>query len=257
VLLPRPLLRFAHAFPFALVTLLSLAPQATAQTCSGPGKERWPVKTSLAAPVSASQAKAIKLSDLLALELPPGVKHNDARYADARIPSFPNSLGEKEGDLITTTGWLYLVALESNDCDYHMQISPESRTTTNPPTPADNCIIVEAPRQDFVNDPDLKQRVTTIRSYIQAKIMHGTKEPANAGSVMIHAVCVQVTGALFYDDAHIGKNGPELRGKRGMLSKTLWELHPLTSLQIVPSRQLSVERNLSAPIAKAALATPP
>ena len=108
-----------------------------------------------------------------------------------------------------------------------------------------------------MNDPDLKQRVTTIRSYIQAKIMHGTKEPANAGSVMIHAVCVQVTGALFYDDAHIGKNGPELRGKRGMLSKTLWELHPLTSLQIVPSRQLSVERNLSAPIAKAALATPP
>ena len=234
MLLTRPLIRFAHAFPLALITLLSLAPQTTAQTCSGPGKERWPVKTSLAAPVTASQAKAIKLSDLLALELPPGVKHNDARYADARIPSFPNSLGENEGDLITTTGWLYLVALESNDCDYHIQISPESRTTTNQPTPADNCIIVEAPRQDFVNDPDLKQRVTTIRSYIQAKIMHGTTEPANAGSVMIHAVCVQVTGALFYDDAHVGKNGPELRGKRGMSSKTLWELHPLTSFQIVP-----------------------
>ena len=67
MLLPRPLLRFAHAFPFALVTLLSLAPQATAQTCSGPGKERWPVKTSLAAPVSASQAKAIKLSPSFAI----------------------------------------------------------------------------------------------------------------------------------------------------------------------------------------------
>ena len=51
---------------------------------------------------------------------------------------------------------------------------------------------------------------------------------------MIHAVCVQVTGALFYDDAHVGKNAPELRGKRGMSSKSLWELHPLTSFQIVP-----------------------
>lgn len=230
----HPLVRLVSTFLFAAIAIFSLAPFTTAQTCSGPGKERWPVKTSLAAPAAQNRGKSIKLTDLLAVAQPSGVRHDDPRYSDARIPAFSNSLGVKEGDLITTTGWLYLVALESDDCDYHIQISPESRTTTSKPTAEDNCIIVEAPRQDFVDDANLKQQVTAIRSYIQSKIMHGTNEPANAGSVMVHQVCVQVTGALFYDDAHIGKNGPELRGKRGMQSKTLWELHPITSFQIAP-----------------------
>ena len=230
---PSPLARVLPVFAFAWIASCSFVPLATAQTCKGPGQERWPVKTSLPAPATASQPKPVRLADLLALAQAPGVQHDDPRYQDARIPSFSNSLGVNEGDLITTTGWLYLVALESDDCDYHIQISPESRTTTNRPTAADDCLIVEAPRQDFVDDANLKQQVTTIRSYIQTKIMHGT-EPANAGSVMVHPVCVQVTGALFYDDAHVGKNGPELRGKRGMSSKTLWELHPITSFQIVP-----------------------
>ncbi len=205
-----------------------------AQTCHGPGSERWPIKVSLPAGADVSKAKAIKLDALLALENPPGVKNNDSNFQAARISAFSNTLNVKEGDIIRTTGWLYLVATESDDCDYHIQISNQSRTTTNKPTPADDCMVVEAPKPEFVDNASLSQALTTQRNYIKTKILRNA-EPSNTGNVMIHQVCVQVTGQLFYDDAHLKTNGqPELRGKKGMTSKTLWELHPITGFKIVP-----------------------
>ena len=217
-----------------LVAASCLAPTIAAQTCTGPGTERWPIKTSVPDGTDLAQAKPVGLKDLLSLTQPNDVKHNDPRFQDARIPNFSNSLNVKEGDLLTTTGWLYLVATET-DCDYHIQISNQPRTTTDKPTPDDDCVVVEAPKPDFVSNIDLQQRVTTARTYIGTKIMHGA-EPSNTGSVMIHAVCVQVTGQLFYDDSHVGKNGQvEIRGKKGMHSHTLWELHPITDFNIVPA----------------------
>jgi hypothetical protein len=217
-----------------LLSTVFATPRISAQTCSGPGTERWPVKVSVPVGADLSSPKTVGLNALLALEDPTGVKHNDARFQDARIPAFSNSLSVNEGDILQTTGWLYLVATEP-DCDYHIQISNQPRTTTDKPTPEDDCVVVEAPKPDFVENADLKQAVSTLRDFIKTKILKG-KEPSNTGSVMIHAVCVRVTGQLFYDDAHLGKNGTkELRGKKGMHSHTLWELHPITDFQIVQS----------------------
>ena len=229
------------AIVFALV-VIGFCASVSAQTgsCNGPGKERWPIKTSVPDSSNLSASKNIGLNDLLALAQPAGVKHNDSRYASARIPAFTNSLNIKEGDLIRTTGWVYVVATEKNDCDYHIQISNQPRTlTTNPPTAADNCMIVEAPRPDFISDPALAGAVTTARDYIKTKLTRGN-EPSTTthGSVMIHAVCARVTGQLFNDDAHLKKDGTsELRGKGGMSSKTLWELHPIVAFTIVPASQ--------------------
>lgn len=228
-----------HVLPAAI---LLAAPFCHAQThtptCSGPGTERWPVKTTVPSGTDFTKAKKVAFNDLLALAQPTGVEHNDPRFQKDLIPKFSNSLDVREGDLIITAGLLFLVATET-DCDYHIQISNQPRTTTDKPTSTDSCLIVEAPKPDFVQDADLKQKLSTLRDYIKAKVMHGT-EPSNSGSVMVHSVCVSVTGALFYDDAHVGKNGQaELRGKRGMQSHTLWELHPMTDFQIVPSAQCS------------------
>ena len=223
------------------VAVLLAAPFCRAQapavpTCAGPGTERWPVKTSVPDGTDFTAAKTLGLNDLLALAQPTDVQHNDPRYQDARIPKSSNSSDVKEGDLVTTTGFLYLVATET-DCDYHIQISNQPRTTTDHPTANDDCIVVEAPRPDLVPSADLQQKVTALRDYIKTKIMRGA-EPSNNGSVMIHSVCVRVTGQLFYDDAHVGKGGKvELRGKKGMHSQTLWELHPITDFQIVPAAQ--------------------
>jgi hypothetical protein len=217
---------------FALI--LSAAPPARAQTCNGPGSERWAIKVSLPPSPNVSSPKTVSLTDLLSLADPPGITHNDPRYEKARIPAFSNSLNVKEGEILQTTGWLYLVATET-DCDYHIQISTKPRTTTDKPTADDDCLIIEAPKPDFIDDADLKQRSATIRDYIKTKMLQD-KEPSNRGSVMIHPVCVRVSGQLFYDDAHVKDNGQkELRGKKGMLSHTIWELHPLTDFTIVPS----------------------
>jgi hypothetical protein len=222
---------------FALISVALVfptAPRAGAQTCNGPGTERWSIKVSLAPNPNVSSPKTVSLTDLLSLADPPGITHNDPRYDKSRIPAFTNSLNVKEGDILQTTGWLYLVATET-DCDYHIQISTKPRTTTDKPTPDDDCLIIEAPKPDFIDDTDLKQRSSTIRDYIKTKMLQNN-EPSPRGSVMIHPVCVRVSGQLFYDDAHVKANGgKELRGKKGMLSHTIWELHPLTDFKIVPS----------------------
>jgi hypothetical protein len=227
----RPIASFSF---LCLLAFFAAVPAAKAQSCNGPGTERWAIKTSLPANPNVDSPKIVALSDLLALDDPKGVKHNDPKFDKDRIPAFTNSLKVKEGDIIQTTGWLYLVATET-DCDYHIQISPKSRTTTDKPTPDDDCMVVEAPKPDFVDDADLKQRTDTVRNYIKTKMLRD-KEPSTRGSVMIHAVCVRVSGQLFYDDAHLKANGEkELRGKKGMQSHTLWELHPITDFKIVPA----------------------
>jgi hypothetical protein len=227
--------RFIASLPaFAVLALLAIVPAANAQSCNGPGTERWAIKVSLPASPNLDKPKSVSLNDLLILEDPKGVTHNDPRYDKSRIPAFTNSLNVKEGDILQTTGWLYLVATEP-DCDYHIQISNQPRTTTDKPTPSDDCVVIEAPKPDFVDDPDLKQRTSAIRDYIKTKMLRN-KEPSTRGSVMIHPVCVRVSGQLFYDDAHLKANGgKETRGKKGMLSHTLWELHPLTDFKIVPA----------------------
>jgi len=221
-----------HKLLIVGVVLLLTGATAAAQTCHGPGKARWPIKTSLPQGTSANgSGKAIPLDKLLALEPAPGVKDDDGRYQDARIPPFDNSLGVKEGDLVTTAGWLYLVATESDDCDYHIQVSLQARTTSDKPQPTDNCIIVEAPRPDFVSASDLSAQVSQERYFIKAKLLAG-RDPSHTGSVMQHAVCVRITGQLFYDDAHLQG---QLRGKKGMSSHTIWELHPITAFTIAPT----------------------
>jgi len=217
----------------ATVVICSMATlTAAAQTCNGPGKARWPIKTSLPDGTTATASgKTIALAKLLALPAAPDVTDNDKRFQDTRIPAFDNSLNLKEGDLVTTTGWLYLVATEKDDCDYHIQISPEARTTADPPQESDDCLIVEAPRPDFLTGEGLSAAVTQERDFIKTKILAG-KEPSSSASVMQHPVCVTVTGQLFFDDAHVSG---ELRGKKHMSSHTIWELHPITAFKFAPT----------------------
>jgi len=183
-----------------------------------PGVERWPVKTSVPKG-STGKAATVALSDLLALADAEGVAKNDKRYQSERIPA---KSGDKfpEGKLISTTGYLHLVAAES-DGDYHIQISASA-------TDGNNCLIVEVPDPDpeFTAAAELRPKFQAVRDLIKSKMLAG-KEPAAAGSVMKHPVYVTVTGILFYDDAHVGDAS---RGKRGMKAATLWELHPVTAI---------------------------
>src|SRR5438132_9424611 len=91
-----------------------------------PGKARWPIKTSVPEGADLDHPSRADLGDLIDVDkLPdaPGVTKNDARFQDALIPKFDNPLGVTEGNILSTVGWLHLVAAEG-DGDYHIQISP-------------------------------------------------------------------------------------------------------------------------------------
>jgi hypothetical protein len=202
-----------------IITALTLA--ASGAWCQG--KERWPIKTSVPDGTDFGHAASVALGDLLALPDAPGVTHDDPRYQSARIPgkagdAFP------EGKLVVTTGWLNLVAGES-DGDYHIQISADGAS-------GDHCLIVEVPNPDpkFTASEDLRPKFQAVRDLIKAKMLAG-KEPSPSGSVMQHPVYVTVSGILFYDDSHVG-DPP--RGKKGMKAATLWELHPVTAIAFAP-----------------------
>jgi hypothetical protein len=119
----------------------AVAMRASAAECTEPGKARWVIKSSVPALSLKHKPKRVALNDLVGLVDAVGVTHNDKRFATKRITSEASSAGLKEGDLITTNGWLHLVALEDNDCEYHIQLS-------NSATDGNHCLIVEVAKDD-------------------------------------------------------------------------------------------------------------
>lgn len=207
-----------------VLLLLVLGPSAFPQQTTHPGKERWPIKTSVVDDAKVSKGKLIAFSTLAALPEPvPPVKKNDKRYQSNLIPK---ASGAKiaEGDMVRAKGWLHLVAQES-DGDYHIQISDS-------PTDGGNCVVVEVPKDDaeYVGDAALRPHFRTVREFISSKLLKG-KTPSSSGNVMTHPPFVVVTGQLFYDDSHVGD---QPRGKKGMKAATLWEIHPVTVMAFAP-----------------------
>jgi hypothetical protein len=177
---------------------------------------RWPIKTT---PAHRINAKKVTLDELIHLEDPAGVTMNDSRYENALIPAFTNPLNVKEGDLVRTEGYMWLVVLEDNDDEYHIQLSG-SDTTGN------NCFIVEVPDPANTDDAALKKKYEKVRTFIHDSILHGNT-PGKSGNMIGGRAYVYVKGQLFYDASHTHN---QVRGKKGMRSTSLWEIHPIIAM---------------------------
>ncbi len=190
-----------------------------------PGVERWSIKTSLEASADASKAKSVKIQDLISFANAPGVAQNDSRYQDARIPAFSNPLKINEGELITTSAWLRLVAAE-DDGDYHIQLTAGQHDATG-------CLISEVPKDDpaFVKSGAVRQQAAVVRAFIRDRLFQGQEPARREGSMLTGSAYVTITGQFFFDDPHVG-DPP--RGKRGMKASTLWELHPVVAIAFAP-----------------------
>lgn len=210
--------RLASYLGFCL--LCAATAHADPLPCVKHGVERWPVKTTLP---SGATTTTMTLDHALSLPRLTDVKKDDPRYQATRIADQP----VKEDQQVTISGYLYLVAFESDDCDFHIQISPKPLTSA--PTKDDNSMIVEVPAGEYATS--ISSEVEGVRQWVIDRLL--AKTPPRMGSVhvMQHTVYVTVTGALFYDDAHVYlPDGTTGRGKKGLASKTLWELHPLTKI---------------------------
>jgi len=206
---------------FAAVSLLLLAGDATArELVLKPGKARWAIKTSVPANFDLDHGLTISFADFIQLPDPPGAAKRNRRSSTRRYPAAPGY--PAEGTIVTVEGWLQLVALEK-DGDYHLQISAR-------PEDGNDCIIVEVPKDTaaFEHDPQLRLRAGEVRTRVRA-VLPRHAEPSDRGVLVPRRVRARVTGQLFFDDAHVG-DPP--RGKRRMKAATLWEIHPITAIEL-------------------------
>jgi hypothetical protein len=209
-----------------------------------PGIDRWKIKTTAPNFTTNDNAKPVSLKKLIILPLL-AKEYSTNKYSDTLIPKKVETL--TEGDIISTKGYLHLVALENSstdhrDGDYHIQL-------TLSPTWGDSCFIVEIPYEEFVSNPVLKALCSQNRSFIRNKLLHNdTKQPSTTGNIMQNPVYVKITGQLFYDAIHASqmRNPDEskrkYRGKKGRNqtpthSYTAWEIHPVTNIEFVPKPQ--------------------
>lgn len=164
-------------------------------------------------------------------------KYSSSAYNNNLIPTtLPGGL--KEGDIVTTTGYMHLVALEKDentkDGDYHIQI-------TLRPEWSDSCFIVEMPYAEFAAAA-LKSNTEANRKFIRTRILHDSSVQATVKGNIITpgSVFVSINGQLFYEAIHakdMRNSDPAkntYRGKKGMHSYTAWELHPITNIAFAP-----------------------
>lgn len=199
-----------YAFCALVVLALSANIQAKEQK---PGVERWAIKTTV--PRVVKSPTPIDFDKFVALPDPPSAAHNNKKFQKARY--------QGEDQIMSVRGYIHLVAGEP-DGDYHIQVS-------NDPRSGDHCIVVEVPKDDptYVQDQYVREKAGAVRQFIREKLLAG-KEPSSTGSVMQHPPYVEIAGALFFDDAHVG-DPP--RGKKGMHAATLWEIHPVIGIRFV------------------------
>ncbi len=203
------------------------------------GDNRWEIKTSISGRAFVDDDVVVSFEDFAALPDPVlNPKKNDPGYQKKFYPEFPNKPELREGDIVTVRGWLHLVALE-NDGDYRIQISDD-------PELGYQTIIARVPLNDskFVKSPILRARLNDIRQQLSVAAtgfvyyvareggsnVLKRREAAEAGTVIVPAMQVEVTGQLFYDNGLISD---AQKGKKGMRVVTHWTLHPVSNLKFI------------------------
>jgi hypothetical protein len=190
-----------------------------------PGKARWEIKTTIPDDASVKNSTKVALKTMLAIKPPAGAKGHSRRMDHKRYAS-TNAAGLVEGDMITVSGWIRLIAAEP-DGDYHIQIAQTKSSQAR-------CFIVEVPRplNTFVKEKRVLKAAATVRAKIRSNVLGG-KELRYGGVKLLKSpkqrpVYATFTGQFFYDDWHIG-DAP--RGKKGCKSPTIAEIHPIMAVQ--------------------------
>jgi hypothetical protein len=160
--------------------------------------------------------RALRLNSLM--RLPVLDRSYNSKNGPRHTPlSFKSGL--KEGDIITTQGYLHAVATEDSgkkNETYVLRITGSSQW-------GDSCLIVRLQSSEQKN----------ASRYIRDRFLNG-KTPSKTGSVIKNSVLVSVTGELAYDAipaSAMRQPRPVYSGKKGMQSYTPWELSPASQVE--------------------------
>jgi hypothetical protein len=186
--------------------------------------ERWAIKTSIQSSADVSHPHTVVLSKLMTLPGPTGITRADVTtYADKLIPG--TTAGLKEGEIISTKGYIHVVMYSTEDDDYHVQVSLKKSKTDK------SCFIVEVPKDasGFAEAGAVRDSARVVRRWLQG-LTHD-HEPSTGGSLMGGPPYVKVVGQLFFDASHT--SGPK-RGRRGQKARSAWEIHPIMHIEFAP-----------------------
>jgi len=202
--------------------LVATAVAQVAKPCTAVGKDRWEVKTS--APLAAARPRSLAFADFAKWPAPA----DPASLRTARTRSAAAVGGLREGDLVSLTGWIRLLATSSDDCDFHIEVEAAAAG-------AGGAIIVEIPQPDaqHVAGAALRPQLVSARRQLLAALK--IKGAPSLRGNLIGKAYMTATGALFFDAWHYpacAKRGKQ-QAKLGA-ALTCWEIHPVISVAFAP-----------------------
>ena len=136
--------------------------------------------------------------------------------------------GFKEGDVITTHGYISLIAIEDSGTKnetYYLQLVVN-------PYRKDSCQNIRITADQFAGDAR-KKLTDNARQFVREQLLSGST-PSRSGNVMQNPVFVSITGQLVYNSALAGAmRGPHplYIGKKGVRSYTPWEISNVNRIQ--------------------------
>ena len=173
---------------------------------------------------------AATIKDILDWETPDNIVDKEVKSSSAPIDELEDEVFEVEGDL-------WRVALEANDCDYHLELSEPggNQKATR--------VIVEIP-----DDPGY---ISAREDLLKALEPSDREKLEGSGETRLSKpVRLRVRGSAFFDAAHYStkfnaakpgkcKFSKEQKLKRGnghgtCAVGTLWELHPIWRVEAAP-----------------------
>jgi hypothetical protein len=155
------------------------------------------------------------VSQIVALNqhLPAGVNTSaSVRQSNTPISPYETKVFRVDGDL-------WLVKMEDNDNEYHLEISRRGGG------PKGNRIIVEIPP-----DPAYAGTRRTLLSLLPGNYVFKQR----TSRTFTKPIPVRVTGYAFYDGAHWTKKDVQGHYHGSAYTATLWEIHPIWKIERAP-----------------------
>ena len=121
--------------------------------------------------------------------------------------------GTPEDSLYILKGYLWLVRMEENDCDFHMEIGPADSAGTR--------VVVEVPQENTTAQTKIRNEMNKRQLHIE-----NCKPGTSKGYHFKTGIPVVITGLGFYDASH----KPNTNHGDDHTKIYSWELHPVKAI---------------------------